>query len=750
MPRRLSIRVLASAVGLCVVSGSAAPTASIDARATSTRRLARTVLALYDGKQLAGPRATPIHNLAEMSLNHLGLVVRYHDIQAGLPAPDTLTDVRGALTWFTSDAMARPSDYLRWIEAWTTTGKPLVIMGTLGALRDDDGHVVPVDAINRALARLGWRYEGVWQTTTSSARFETLEGGVLGFERPQPRVVPPYAIVRATAPEAKPILRVVQPGRPGLTSDVVIIGPRGTYVAPGFAYFSDRADDREFRQWYVNPFELFRRAFATDDLPKPDTSTLSGRRIFYSHIDGDGWRNLTQIEPYRARQVIASEVVLDEVIRKTPDLPVTVGAIVGDLDKAWMGTAESLAVAKAIYGLPHVEPAIHTYSHPLDWEFFDAKARSRQSLHETSPRVAHLVGPDLVHTGGPEKARSYDVQPFSLATEIDAAAAFVNQLLPAGKRVGLVQWTGDTRPFADALRQARRAGLDNINGGDTRFDREFPSAAWVSPLGEHVGGELQVYASNSNENTYTDLWRDRFFGFSFLSKTVHNTGTPRRLKPFNLYYHMYSGERLSSLNAVLANIEFARSLPLAPIETSRFSRIVQGFFTASLELERPRTWRVRDRGALQTLRFDHASHLGVDFERSQGVIGQRHELGGLFVALDESVDAPLVCLKTIAESASEPLEQKPYLVESRWRVSHVRVTEASLRFVTQGYGAGESSWRWPSGAPADVRWRTESGLEGAGRAEKNEAGLLVLRLPQLTSQRVDVSVSLDGGGRGRR
>ncbi len=37
-------------------------------------------------------------------------------------------------------------------------------------------------------------------------------------------------------------------------------------------------------------------------------------------------------------------------------------------------------------------------------------------------------------------------------------------------------------------------------------------------------------------------------------ETVANTETPRRLKPFNIYYHMYSAARPESLDAVQARI----------------------------------------------------------------------------------------------------------------------------------------------------------------------------------------------------
>lgn len=734
------------AVGLCCHLGlqASAPAARAAAGdttgpATVGRPIARHVLAIYDGAQAGSARDSAVHHLIEMPLNHLGLVVRYHDIRAGVPPQGALDDVRGVVTWLSSDVMRDPRAYLRWLERVGRAGIPAVIIGPLGALRDEAGAVVPLPEVNRALAPFGWSFLGGWHTTTAGVRYDLRRPEVLGFERRLPAVVPPYATARVTGAGASPALSLADSGRPGLASDVVILGSAGGYVAPGFAFFSDRSREREFRQWYLNPFEFFRAAFSTDQVPKPDIATLSGRRIYYSHIDGDGWRNLTQIEPHRTRHVIAARVVLDAVLRASADLPVTVGAIVADLDPAWAGTPESLAVAREIYALPHVEAAIHTYSHPLDWTAFDPATEGGPGGGAAAGAKAALVGPDVVH-GHHEKPRTYDTRPFDLASEIDGAAQFVARLLPPDRRVALVQWSGDTRPFPQALLRARRAGLANLNGGDTRFDREFPSAAWVSPLGIRVGDELQVYASNSNENTYTDLWRDRFFGFSFLSKTVLNTGAPRRLRPFNLYYHMYSGERLSSLNAVLANLEFARTLALAPIEASRFSRIVEGFFSAELVSEGPRAWRIRRRGALQTVRFD-GEGLGVDFERSQGVVGQRHELGSLFVALDETHPAPLVTLKTVNAADGEPRETVPYLVQSRWRVYEFRHRPGAARFAAEGFGAGEADVAWPAGGAVELRWRAASGRTGVGRFVRDADGIVRLRWPQATAERVDVTLT---------
>lgn len=747
MTRRLIVHLCAAAATALLL---AVPLRAVDRPASSRTaqpRVARTVLALYDGNVVDGPRFTTVHVLAEMPLNYLGLVVRYHDIRKGLPPLSQLGDVRGVLTWFASDALPAPLDYLRWLREVSQSGKRVVIVGNIGALSDERGNKTPLDEVNRTLAMFGWRFDGGWNTTTTGSYYKVKDDGLIGFERPLSNVVPPYATVRATTPDTRVGLRVATRGRLTPESDLILVSPRGGYVAPGFAFYTDRSGDREFRQWYLNPFEFFRQALGTDDLPKADAATVSGRRIYYSHIDGDGWRSLTQIEPYRTRYVMAARVVLDEIVRKFDDLPVSVAPIIGDIDPAWKGSAESLAVARDFFAQSQVEPAIHTYSHPLDWRFFDSSAAGR--THKTTQsELDGLSGPDvLTELGAHKEPRSYDTRPFTLGLEFDDAAAFVNRMLPPGKKVGLVQWSGDTRPFEAVLAHVRRIGMANINGGDTRFDREFPSAAWVAPLANQVGPELQVYASNSNENTYTDLWRSRFFGFSFLERTVRNTETPRRLKPFNLYYHMYSGERLSSLNAVLANLRFARQQRLAPIEASRFSRIVQGFYSVAFDQQAPRSWRVRNRGALQTVRFDAANTEGIDFVHSHGVIGQRHDQGSLYVTLDESADEPLIVLKSVPPTSSEPVEGVPYLVDARWRVHDVRVAGTGLRFVAEGYGPGEFTWIWPHGSRAQVTWRAASGRSGAFEADRDAAGRLSIRLPQLTAERVDVAFESVGGSR---
>jgi polysaccharide biosynthesis protein PelA len=263
-------------------------------------------------------------------------------------------------------------------------------------------------------------------------------------------------------------------------------------------------------------------------------------------------------------------------------------------------------------------------------------------------------------------------------------------------------WTGNTRPFEAAIRQTRQAGLFNINGGDSRFDDEYPSYAWLSPIGRSVGDERQIFAANSNENTYTELWSARYHGFRFLVHTVENTEHPLRVKPFNLYYHMYSGERTASLKALLENLTYARRQPIIPITTSRYCAIAEGFYHTRFEPIDSRSWRIHDRGGLQTIRFDRADRQTVDFNRSIGVVGQRHYQQSLYIYLDEAVLQPRVTLSDRPTTGTDH-PPVPYLLQSRWRVWDLDRTGVGVRFKTAGFGRPEMQWVVPRSGDWEVR-----------------------------------------------
>src|SRR5262249_15590771 len=97
----------------------------------------------------------------------------------------------------------------------------------------------------------------------------------------------------------------------------------------------------------------------------------SGRRIYFSHIDGDGWNNVSRIQAYHDKQAISAEVILRELIAPYPDLPVSVGVIGADIDERYGRVEAAKRVARELFALPQVEVATHSYTHPYLWPFFE-------------------------------------------------------------------------------------------------------------------------------------------------------------------------------------------------------------------------------------------------------------------------------------------------------------------------------------------------------------------------------------------
>jgi uncharacterized protein (TIGR01370 family) len=718
----------------------------------------RTILVLYDGEYDKETRFLPAHQLAEMPLNHLGLVVRYHDINTALPNPREMTDVRGILTWFRNDSMADPLRFLSWAESAIDAGKKFVVMGDISATRDRNRNPTPEEALDRFWAKLGLQGDNTWTTITYDWSIGYKNSQMVEFERKFGGILPPFPALNKIDPRLRSYLTLRRGDDPETDTHLITIGPNGGHVAAGYIHFST-TEDAHRRQWFVNPFEFFREVFTTDELPKPDTTTISGRRIFYSHLDGDGWRNVSEIARYKKERVIAADVIYREVLRAFPDLPMTVAPIAGDIDPEWHGTDQSLAVAKSMLALPNVEAGSHTYGHPLDWQYFAghhpaAEPAPPVTFYERVMRWLGLESTSQVQADAPPEnarppadavvtgrkrnrryaePRTYDDKPYSLDLEIRDSIEWINTILPAGKQVRLLQWSGDTTPAEAAIAATRQAGVRNMNGGDTRFDPEFASYGWVAPLGRQVGNQRQVYASNSNENTYTDLWTDRFFGFKYLVETLKNTESPMRVKPHNIYFHMYSGEKLPSLLAVLDNYRYAQSQELAPITASTYASIVDGFHSLRLIPLEPNRWRIENRDGLQTVRFDRASDLSVDFSRSSGILGQRLYQNCLYVTLDSMDPAPVLALGRTPATG-------PYLSHSRWLISDLRINDRSFLFTAHGFGSGEAVWKVAPGRSFIIEVTMKDGTYWQQRRTSDENGMLELDLGPATQYPVSVRV----------
>ena len=105
----------------------------------------------------------------------------------------------------------------------------------------------------------------------------------------------------------------------GRQFDPLFLAPWGGLLLEPYALFR-RPDLDEL--WLVDPFYFLHAALGRPAMPVPDTTTRDGTRIFFTHIDGDGFRHASSVE--RGRH--SGEVIVEQIIKKYP-FPFTVSFI---------------------------------------------------------------------------------------------------------------------------------------------------------------------------------------------------------------------------------------------------------------------------------------------------------------------------------------------------------------------------------------------------------------------------------------
>ena len=672
----------------------------------------RTIIALYvKSKYVKDLANTNIHKYAEMPLNFLGFKLEYIDIEQRLPNITQRDDVYGVISWYEiSNFMKSPENYLNWAEKVITSGKKFLVMGEPGFTGNNKSKDTSLSSMNRFWKKLGIKDTGNWVNLTLGCNFNKENPEITNFERAYPLKIPTFEIFIKINKKIDTILSVINNNTDN-DCQLIVVSPNGGYAAENFNLnLSGNVNSHpQTLQWYIDPFKFLSLIYNADDIPKPDVTTLAGRRIYFSHIDGDGWDSYTKIEEYRSDPILCPEVIMDKVIKKFPELPVTVAPIIAEIDTHYAGTPTSRRIAKELFALPQVQAGSHTFSHPFNWSFFKDKNNIKESYSKQG--FWSIFKKKQKESGGESsledfdkyaKPRAYAFGPFNLNQELAGSIQALQPLLPKSKKAELIQWPGDCMPFERAVRMVRKSGLYAINGGDSRFDPAYPSYAWIYPIGRQVGKEEQIYAASSNENTYTDLWTKDFFAFKFLIQTLKNTNSPLRISPIDIYYHMYSGEHTASVNAIITDIKFSLTQDIIPITTTDYTRIAGGFYTTKFYKTEKNSWIIKDRGKLQTIRFSKAIFKTVDFSKSIGVVGQRHFEGSLYVYLDSSVHVPKIVIIPTDTYWCEPTVNLPYLIESRWQVWSLEKSIDALSFEAKGFGDCKMSWSMPENGNYDI------------------------------------------------
>lgn len=517
----------------------------------------RRILMLYNGKENKDVIFSDLHRFAAMPIQYMGFIPEYHDITQPLPAYQLAGQYAGIILW--ADG---PQDAAPLLQPWLLKQ---IKLGIRLAVINEFGFELSTDNL-----------QPFGLTVTDSVPNNNVKiiskDAMIGFEH-SPLAYPDSIDIITATKDSTPILRLKVADQ---VTDVAAYMPWGGYVLSPYAIYE--IPFHQGTRWIINPFTFFKRALDLPDMPAPDVTTSTGRRLLMAHMDGDGFASNAEFPG----SPLAARVMLGKIFKKYP-IPTAVSVI--EAETAPWGlypkkSAEMEKIAREIFSLPNVEIASHSYSHPFKWQKLSSDA-------DAEGFNLHIPG-----------------YTFDLTKETSGSVDYINQrLAPAGKTCKVFLWTGDCNPGADAISKTDSLNMLNMNGGETTITETQPSLTFVGPLGVPRDGHFQIYAPNQNENVYTNNWTGPFYGFRRVIETFKLTDSPRRLKPVDIYFHTYAASKPASLKALQEVYDWALQQPNHPVYPSDFIRRVMDFNHSVIARE-DNSWLFYGDGQIDTLRIN--------------------------------------------------------------------------------------------------------------------------------------------------
>ncbi|MBP6018120.1 MAG: sugar ABC transporter [Burkholderiaceae bacterium] len=583
-----------------------------------------------------------------MPLNYLGYDIQYADINQALPSGisnDRYAGIVVAIDRTVNNSRA----WRQWVLGQISQGMRVAFFNQFG---------FPLDTqVARAL-----NLEVVTGKPPLNSPLQIVsKDPMMGFEiMPAPDIREAQA-VRADS-NGQPLLRLKAGD---YLYDAAALTPWGGYVLAGNTVLY--LDAIEQNRWAIHPIKFLRKALALPDMPVPDLTSENGRRLMFTHVDGDGFASRGEFSG--ATQQYSGQILYNEVFTKY-QIPMLVSVIEGEIGPG--GLHSELAprlepIARKIFSLPNVEIGSHTYSHPFYLS---------QINEITGEKIGDQFNPEWAGTG----AFSLDIPnyKFNINREIQGSIDYITQrLAPTGKSVLAVLWSGDAAAPKIALRHVGKVGALNINGGNTTITKARNSWTNISPYGVAKGNrpdEYQVYAGVMNENVYTNDWMGPFYGFQSVLETFALTDTPIRFKPVNIYYHFYSGTKAASLKALHAVFNAALKQPVFPIYTTEYINRALDWRHVAVARDGNR-WMVRSGANLRQLRWPGA---GIpDLSTASGVSGYLPGPGGLYIHMGGNQASFIMTPQTVGVT--------PYIAQASGFVRNFQRTGTGMEFELGGY-----------------------------------------------------------------
>ncbi|MEW6344619.1 MAG: sugar ABC transporter [Pseudomonadota bacterium] len=582
-------------------------------------------------------------------LNYLGYDVEYADFSKPLPASITPDRYAGVVAWLQGNALPDPQTWQRWIAARIVDHVPVVFLGQFG--------FDPTGAIGDALD-----LQAVPGTMVAPVNVIARDP-MVGFEidpRPDPRDL---LGVRAGV-KSHSLLRL---SANGALIDPVALTPWGGYALN--PYTSVSLDSIGQERWAIEPLKFLAAALRLPGMPSPSVTTENGRRLLMTHVDGDGFASRAEFPG----PDYSGEALYEQIFTRYK-IPMTLSVIEGEVGAAGLYPKISPRleeIARKMFALPYVEIGTHTYSHPFQWE----------NVNSNGARVDR---------GGGDAAFSLNIPgySFNIDREVSGSIDYINsRLAPPGKKTVVLQWSGDCQPPGIVVRKVYEAGVYNFNGGDTVITKSAPSWTNIAPIGVDKGpGAYQVYAPNQDENVYTNDWQGPFYGFTRVLETFDMTDRPRRFKPIDIYYHMYSGTKVASLRALDQIFSAVLTQPVLPVHVTDYIRKVLDWrsFAVARQVGSRDGWVVRGNGEVRELHWPGANAPLLD--GASGVTGFAAGPDGTYIHIDGG-EARFALGANGASGAggANGARALPYIAEANGFVRNFRSTANGMSFEFGGY-----------------------------------------------------------------
>lgn len=579
----------------------------------SASEINRKLIAFYNKNEGESESQNMIHNHLENILNYYGYYCEYYDLQN---PPENTTGYGGAVIWLSGDMVENPVGVMERLALIKKDGKKIIWIGSIPTRDKTTDYSKQTNEI--AKKEFGFFTADAFTPHKHLIEIKK-QSEMIGFEKKlNGYTIDGYTQISLDKDDKnkQSLLEISIKNVENSLSKPVFAAEWGFYADEGKVFYTGNEESQ--KRWIANPYEIVKRTFDVS-YPAPDVTTSEGKRNAFIHVDGDGALSKSEVATGYSTLRVGYEKIFSKYKYKTG-----VSFIAGELDKNYFGTDEAKGWAQKILSLPHIEAATHTYTHPLEWA-------TGKVAYTTDKNAAKVKYGTLTVWQNSDK--SVDDK-----FEIEDSIKFINSLLPKNKKTASLFWSGDCLPTPKDIEFVEKMGLSAINGGDTRFDGEFNSLAFVRPIGRSIEGQRQIYTAMSNENIYTELWTDKFWGFRGVLESFENTEKPKRIKPLNLYYHHYSFEKkasFESLNKIYGYIK-SKEGELTFLYPSEYYKKAKNFYTVKIEKTDSGGYKISNATDLKEFRLDGKATLKNAKNVKSTFFDARQNV--TYVTLDEEPD----------------------------------------------------------------------------------------------------------------